>query len=169
MSPDAPDSSPLDLAAKKAVLRLYTYGLYIVTCAHEGETNAFTANWLTQVSFQPPLIALSVENASVSLSLIEASGFFTVCPLREDQRELAGALGRSKAKAGDKLARLGHHLSPRGLPLLDEGVLGHVECRVVGRTPAGDSTLFVGEAVGAALEAEGMPLTMGAAGFRHSG
>jgi len=169
MSPDTRYSAPLDLAAKKAVLRLCPYGLYIVTCAHEGETNAFTANWLTQVSFEPPLIALSVENASVSLGLIEASGLFTICPLRDDQRELAGALGRSKVKVGDKLARIPHHLSPHGLPLLDAGVLGYVECRVVGKTAAGDSTLFVGEVVGASLVTEGTPLTMGAAGFRHSG
>ncbi len=169
MSPDSPNANPLDLAAKKAVLRLCTYGLYVVSCAHEGETNAFTANWLTQVSFEPPLIALSVENVSISLGLIERSGLFTVCPLRDDQRELAGLLGRSKAKAGDKLAHLPHHTSPRGLPLLDEGALGYVECRVAGKMAAGDSTLFVGEVVGAGLAADGAPLTMGAAGFRHSG
>ena len=49
----------LDPEAKKTVLRLFSYGLYAVTAAHDGERGVFTANWLTQVSFDPPLVALS--------------------------------------------------------------------------------------------------------------
>ena len=30
--------------------------------AHEGERGVFTANWLSQASFDPPLVMLSVEN-----------------------------------------------------------------------------------------------------------
>src|SRR5260370_8585170 len=58
------ESSFLDQALKKQVLRTFTYGLYAVSCANEGEVNIFTANWLTQVSFDPPLLALSIERAS---------------------------------------------------------------------------------------------------------
>ncbi|HLX41766.1 MAG TPA: flavin reductase, partial [Ktedonobacteraceae bacterium] len=47
----------MDPKIKRQVLRTFTYGLYAVSCANEGEVNAFTANWLTQVSFEPPLIA----------------------------------------------------------------------------------------------------------------
>ena len=54
----------MDPALKKQVLRTFTYGLYAVSCADEGEVNIFTANWLTQVSFDPPMLAVSVENAA---------------------------------------------------------------------------------------------------------
>ena len=56
----------MDPNLKKQVLRTFTYGLYAVSCADEGEVNIFTANWLTQVSFDPPLLAVSVENLSKS-------------------------------------------------------------------------------------------------------
>ncbi|MCC2629048.1 MAG: flavin reductase domain protein FMN-binding protein [Thermomicrobiales bacterium] len=96
----------LDQAAKKKVLRDFTYGLYAVTAAHDGERGVFTANWLSQASFEPPLVMLSVENDSSTLPLIRASGRFAICPLDENQKALAGALGRPKARAGDKYATL---------------------------------------------------------------
>ncbi|MGH2515900.1 MAG: flavin reductase, partial [Ktedonobacterales bacterium] len=55
-------ASAMDEAVKKEALRLFTYGLYAITCGDATERNAFTANWLSQVSFDPPLVALSVDN-----------------------------------------------------------------------------------------------------------
>src|ERR671936_1649804 len=98
------DDAMLDQAAKKAVLRLFTYGLYAVTCAHEDVANVFTANWLTQVSFEPPMVAVSVENDSASLPLILASGLFAVNVYAASERELAGTPGKPRARAGGKLA-----------------------------------------------------------------
>ena len=86
----------MDAQSKKQVLRTFTYGLYAVSCANEGEVNIFTANWLTQVSFDPPLIAVSVENASKSLPMILRSRKFTVNVLRSGDRELAGQHGRCR-------------------------------------------------------------------------
>lgn len=44
----------MDPAVKKTVLRHITYGMYAVTAAHDGDRGVFTANWLSQVSFEPP-------------------------------------------------------------------------------------------------------------------
>ena len=60
----------MDPAVKKQVLRLFTYGLYVVMSVDRDEVNAFTANWLTQVSFDPPLVAVSIENKAKSLTMI---------------------------------------------------------------------------------------------------
>ena len=158
----------LDPTAKKTALRLFTYGLYAVSCAHDGDANVFTANWLTQVSFEPPLVAVSVENASASLPLILASGLFAINVFATGQRDLAGALGKSRLRAGDKLGGVPHTLSANGLPLLSE-TLGWVECRVGDHLVTGDSTLVVGEVIAAGLQRDGEPLTMREAGFRHAG
>lgn len=160
----------LDPEAKKTVLRLFSYGLYAVTAAHDGERGVFTANWLTQVSFDPPLVALSVERDSATLPLIRASGRFAVCPLAEGQRELAGDLGRPKAKTGDKFARfaLATVDTASGVPALADA-LGWVVCTVTGEIPAGDSVLLLAEVIEAGVLRDGDPLTMRAAGFRHAG
>src|ERR1700738_413232 len=85
----------MDANTKKLALRSFTYGLFAVSCADLGEVNIFTANWITQASFEPPLLALSVENDSKSLPMIQRSRTFTVNVLHSGQRELAGKLGRT--------------------------------------------------------------------------
>jgi flavin reductase (DIM6/NTAB) family NADH-FMN oxidoreductase RutF len=166
----AQEAPRLDEAAKKAVLRQLTYGLYAVLTEHEGERGVFTANWLSQVSFEPPLVAVSVELDSSTLSLIRASGVFVVCPFADGQRELAGALGKPKRRAGDKFAALNLETVPTasGSPALAVA-LGYVVCRVVSELPAGDSVMLLGEVVEARVLNDGEPLTMRAAGFRHAG
>ncbi len=158
----------LDPAARKAVLRQLTYGLYAVTLAADGAVHAFTANWLTQVSFDPPMVAVSVENDSRSIGMLRASGVFAVNVYDAADRELAGRLGKRSRTLPDKLAGVPYRLAANGCPIL-LAALGVLECRVTGSLPAGDSTLFVGEVVRAEVLREGTPLTMNAAGFRHSG
>jgi flavin reductase (DIM6/NTAB) family NADH-FMN oxidoreductase RutF len=158
----------LDPAAKKTVLRLFTYGLYAVGVAHGDDRNLFTANWLTQVSFEPPLIAGSVENDSHSIELLRQSGVFAVSVFSSEHREAAGLLGKRWRLRPDKIEQVAHHLGATGCPILDDA-LGAIECRVVDSMPAGDSTIFLGEVISAIPMRDGAPLTMAEAGFRHAG
>ena len=160
----------LDEAAKKKVLRDFTYGLYAVTAEHEGERGVFTANWLSQASFEPPLVMLSVENASSTLPLIRASQRFAICPLAEDQKALAGALGRPKKRAGDKFATLELAIveTASGPPALADS-LGYVVCAVHEEVPAGDSSVFLAGVIEARSFSDAPPLEMRVAGFRHAG
>lgn len=158
----------MDPAVKKQVLRLFTYGLYVVMSVDRDEVNAFTANWLTQVSFDPPLVAVSIENKAKSLTMIQNSGTFTVNVLQTGQREIAGSLGRSALKVPDKLASIAHTKTEAGYPIL-ESALGWVACKVLQTVPAGDSTLVIAEVIDTGTLAEGQPLTMAEAGFRHAG
>ncbi|GIV97636.1 MAG: flavin reductase [Herpetosiphonaceae bacterium] len=158
----------MDPAAKKAVLRLFTYGMYVVTTANAEDRGAFTANWLTQCSFEPPMVAVAVENDSHSIEVMRTSGRFAVNVLPSGSREIAGHFGKHHKKVGDKLAGRTYDRSPGGCPVLEEA-LGYVECEVRGTLPAGDHTIFVGEVVEAQLLREGEPLTMKETGFRYSG
>lgn len=158
----------MDPAIKKQALRMFTYGLYAVSCIEGDEVNAFTANWLTQVSFDPPLLAVSVENSSKSLPMIQRSGKFAVNVLRAGQRGLAGTLGKSALKNPDKLATIAYDIQNDGYLVLREA-LSWVGCEVRQTFPAGDSTLVIAEVVDAGIIEEGQPLTMAEAGFRHAG
>ena len=158
----------LDQAIKKQALRLFTYGLYVVMCADQQDVNAFTANWLTQISFDPPLIAVSIENNARSLAIILNSKKLTINVLQSGQRELAGTLGRSATRIPDKLAGIPYAITNEKYPVL-QAALGWVACDVRQTVPAGDSTLVIAEVVEAGILAEGTPLTMAEAGFRHAG
>jgi flavin reductase (DIM6/NTAB) family NADH-FMN oxidoreductase RutF len=158
----------MDATTKKQVLRTFTYGLYAVSCADEGEVNIFTANWLTQASFEPSLLAISVENDSKSLPMIQRSRKFTVNVLRSGQRELAGKLGKSAMQHPDKLAGVEYIPGSNGCPVLRDA-LAWVACEVRHTVEAGDSTVIIVEVVDVGMLGEGQPLTMNEAGFRHAG
>ncbi len=158
----------LDPAAKKAVLRMFTYGLYAVGVAHGDDRNMFTANWLTQVSFEPPLVAISVENDSHSIGLLRESDVFAISVFSTEQREQAGALGKRWKLRPNKIEDVRYWLGVTGCPILEDAP-GVVECQVIDSMPAGDSTVFLAEVINAEVQGEGMPLTMQQAGFRHAG
>jgi flavin reductase (DIM6/NTAB) family NADH-FMN oxidoreductase RutF len=83
-------------------------------------------------------------------------------------RDLAGKLGKSYHKHPDKLSGVNYTLEQNTYPILQDA-LSWVACEVRSSTPAGDSTLIIAEVIDAGLLAEGEPLTMKAAGFRHAG
>lgn len=164
----------MDEVAKKEALRLFTYGLYAVTTGTlaDGDSGAdvaaFTANWLSQVSFDPPLVAVSVQNDSHSQPIIQRTGTFAVSVFDETQRELAGRLGKTYAKSPDKAQGLTYVAGTTGCPLLSDA-LASVECQVESQLPAGDSTIILGRVVDVRVWRQGAPLTMRAAGFKHAG
>src|SRR3989442_15521490 len=159
----------MDEAVKKAVLRRFPYGLYAVTVAHGGEEHGMTANWVTQASFEPPMVVVAVENTSKTIDLIRDAHHFGVNVLHEGQRELAGKLGRSSANTPQKLKGIKTKPTPvSGAPILTEA-LGWLECRVVATMPSGDHTLVLAEVVEAGVERGGAALTLQAARFKYSG
>ena len=158
----------LDEAVKKEALRLFTYGLYAVSVGAGERRNAFTANWLGQVSFDPPLVALSIENDSASLPMIREAQRFVVNVFSAEQRELAGRLGKPLSRSADKLDGIALSETPSGQPYLADA-LGWVEITVESETPAGDSTLLLGRVADAGMLRTGEALTMRAAGFKHAG
>lgn len=160
----------MDTAAKKTVLRQFSYGLYVVTVAADGEEHGMTANWATQAAFEPPMVAVAIENLSQTIEMIRDAHHFALSVLHQDQRELAGKLGRSSEQSPDKLKGIRTKPAPlTGTPVLAD-CIGWLECRVISALPAGDHTLVLGEVLEAGVEnAEAKPLTLQGAGFKYSG
>lgn len=156
----------MDAAATKAILEHFPYGLYVVTVRSNGEEHGLTANWITQASFEPPMIAVSIENTSTTISLIRDAHHFAVSLLTTGQRELAEKLGRTSDQA-PKLKGVKTKPAPAAqTPVLTESV-GWVECRAVATLPAGDHTLVLGEILEAGVEnGDAEPLTLKAAGLK---
>ena len=161
---------PVSLEDRKQVLRLFSYGLHIVGVRQDDQVNGFTVNWLTQVSFEPLLIAVSIENDAWSWSILEATQQFTINVLATGQRELAGRLGKSRRKVADKFEGIAWQPAPKTqCPVLHEDALAYLECKIVATHPAGDSKLLIAKVIATQALRDGTPLTMKEAGFRHAG
>ena len=132
------------------LFRRISTGVYVVGVAAGGRRNAFTAAWLTQVSFDPLLLALSVNPGHASYPLLAEGGGFVVNVLRRDQLHLAEAFGTRSAREVDKLGGISWRPSPSGAPILD-GVVAWLECRLEQRYPAGDHEIVLARPVAGEL------------------
>ncbi|MBK16934.1 MAG: diguanylate cyclase, partial [Prochlorococcus sp. SP3034] len=62
----------LNLDAKKILLRKIPHGLFICGVKDEkNEVNGFTASWVTQGSFNPPLVVMAVRAEGSSHAIIK--------------------------------------------------------------------------------------------------
>ena len=156
-------------AAKTTVLQQFPYGLYAVTVKHGDEDHGMAANWVVQTSFEPPMVAVALENTSRTIELIRNARRFAINLFSQGQGELAARLGRSSASTPQKLKGIKTRPAPvSGAPILAD-TLGWVECRVVATLPSGDHTLVLGQVLEAGVEHDGaQPLTVQDAGFKYS-
>jgi flavin reductase (DIM6/NTAB) family NADH-FMN oxidoreductase RutF len=147
-----------------ALFRRITAGVYVVGVAHGGQRNAFTAAWLIQASFDPLLLALSINPAHASYALLKAGGGFTVNVLQEDDLEVARHFGTHSGREGDKLAGMVWRPGRSGAPILARA-LAYFECEVTGSLPAGDHEVVLGRVVdGGLVSPAAVPLTYGQTG-----
>jgi flavin reductase (DIM6/NTAB) family NADH-FMN oxidoreductase RutF len=147
------NDSPLSL------LRRLTNGLYVVGVAHGIKRGGFTAAWITQVSFDPLLIALSVNPNHASFPLLTGAGAFAVNILGQSQLELARHFGTQSGRSIDKFATQRWQPAPSGAPFLSDAI-GYLDCRIVACHPAGDHELMLAEVVGGSmLTPDAQPMT----------
>ena len=114
------------------------------------QRNAMTTSWITQLSMEPVLIGVGVDNTAVTHRLISDGGSFTVNLWNaEDTRVFVKF---SKPASDDGAALNGRAVRPAstGAPVFDEAV-AWMDCVVRHRLDLGTHTLFVGEVVDAAV------------------
>ena len=158
----------MDPETKKRVLRKIVHGVYVIGVCGGGKSNAFTATWISQVSFEPSLVAVGVRKDSLSFRMIEESRVFTVNFLGSGQKPLAQHFLKPAHLGGDKLADISCRRGVTGAPLLEEAA-AFVECKVQAIHPAGDHSIVVGEVVEAGIQRDMDPLTLKETGWQYGG
>jgi flavin reductase (DIM6/NTAB) family NADH-FMN oxidoreductase RutF len=144
----------VDSATFRQLLGRFATGVVVVTTtAADGRPLGMTANSLTSVSLDPPLILLCIDHAATMHDALVASSEFAVNILRSTQEAISR---RFAGQHDDRFDGIGYRLSPRGLVLLD-GALAHIECQRYELHEAGDHTIVIGRVV-SGTTAEGRPL-----------
>jgi flavin reductase (DIM6/NTAB) family NADH-FMN oxidoreductase RutF len=128
------------------VMSHFATGVTVVTTKNKsGMPFGLTANALTSLSLNPPLLLVCIDKGAQCYSCFEESGVFGVNVLSEEQEELSRHFA---TKGGEKFKGLNWHMGEYGVPNLD-GAMGHIQCKVVGNHEGGDHTIFVGEILSA--------------------
>ncbi|MCH6575791.1 MAG: flavin reductase family protein [Bacteroidetes bacterium] len=144
----------MDKNAKKTALRMIPYGLYVLTAeTKDGRIAAGTVNWVTQASFEPPLIAMGVKADSGVHSLIKEAGVFALNFLGKDQQSTAHAFFKPTQKDGNTINGEAYEAGSTGAPVL-ESCSAYVECKLIQTVEKGDHSVFIGEVVDAGVKKE---------------
>lgn len=133
----------------------------IVGVKSAGVQNGMTAAWITQVSYEPCLVAVAIAPLRYTHSLIKASQAFALSILKRGQEDIARDLGHRSGAAGPKLDKLPLISRVTGSPILaDAGA--YIDCRLLEARKTGDHTLIIGEVVDQGVLAGGpyLPFTM---------
>jgi flavin reductase (DIM6/NTAB) family NADH-FMN oxidoreductase RutF len=139
---------------RRRVLWKMPSGLYLVGSTDGGaRRNLMTLNWATQVSFEPKLVAISVERTAVTHQLISTARVFSVCIVDREDRAIVRKFVKPVEIDGEASTMNGfaYHDGLTGAPILNQAV-AYLECRVVQDVAAGDHTLFIGEVADAGFQ-----------------
>ena len=136
---------------RRRVLWTLPYGLYLVGSTDHGvKRNLMTLNWATQVSFEPKLVGIGVEQAALTHELVSASRVFTLCTVDREDRAIVRKF--TKPVDVDLEARTLNGFAftdgPSGAPVLDASP-AWVDCEVREAVDCGGHTFFIGEVVDA--------------------
>jgi flavin reductase (DIM6/NTAB) family NADH-FMN oxidoreductase RutF len=138
------DTAATDPRAFRDACGRFTTGVCVVTSSGPGGPSGLTANAVTSVSLDPPLVLVCFDRTARTLTAVEQSGRFAVHVLAHEQEDEAARFA-SKRPEAEKFA--GSTWSVRsGVPILD-GCLAGLVCELRKLFPAGDHVIGLGEVV----------------------
>lgn len=156
---DSPEAQEEYDKLRRRALWTLPYGLYVVGSRADVDgvdtRNAMTANWATQVSFEPKLVAVSIERSSLTHRLVHEGRVFSLNTVDRDDRAIVRKFTKPvevDAAAGT-LNGLAFHDGATGAPILDQAP-AWLDCALRQEVDVGDHTLFVGEVVAAGFQKE---------------
>lgn len=125
-----------------------TYGIYVLTTAFEGTINGMIASWVSQISYDPPLISVAVHPNRYSHKLIQQSRCFALHVVAKDRADLL-----TRFKGPDPLAKFSGIEWTRGKtgsPIIKD-CIAWFECKVASSLDPGNHTLFIGKVINAKI------------------
>jgi flavin reductase (DIM6/NTAB) family NADH-FMN oxidoreductase RutF len=156
---------PIEKNELRRIMGHFATGVTVITTIDkDGQPYGLTANALTSVSLDPPLLLICVDKKAESYPYFEESKVFTVNILAEGQESLSR---RFAVSGGDKFKGVAYRNGANGAPIL-EGALAYIECKLYGSFEGGDHTVYLGE-IEQAETVETKPLVFFRGGYRTLG
>lgn len=152
----------VDEARYRQVGGHFATGVSIVTAVESDEPVGFTAQTLTMLSMNPPLVSVNPNKTSTTWPRIQAAGSFCVNILSHEQEALCRAFAVSGAPKFDGIewARSRHTGSP-----VFEGILAWIDCEIEAVYDGGDHSIVVARVLDLDVVRDAAPLIFYRGGF----
>jgi flavin reductase (DIM6/NTAB) family NADH-FMN oxidoreductase RutF len=133
------------------------------------ERNAMTASWVTQLSMEPVLIGVGIDNDAVTHRLVRDGGSFTVNLWDNSDTRVFVKFSKPASDDGSSLNGRAVRPATTGAPVFEEAV-AWMDCEVRHQLDLGTHTLFVGEVVDAAIrDDDARPAAMADTRMKYGG
>jgi flavin reductase (DIM6/NTAB) family NADH-FMN oxidoreductase RutF len=133
------------------------------------ERNAMTTSWISQLSMEPVLIGIGVDNTAVTHRLISEGGSFTVNLWDAEDTRVFVKFSKPAADDGNALNGRAVRAATTGAPVFEEAV-AWMDCEVRHTLDLGTHTLFIGEVVDAAVHnPDARPASMSDTRMKYGG
>ena len=157
----------MDEQSRKTALRMLSYGVYILTSKFEDNYCAATVTWVSQTSFDPPLISVCLKRDSASYAVVKERGEFLLHLLGQDQKDLAASFFKPTILENGLINGQTYQLQD-DFPLLT-AVPAYIKCSVLEILEKGDHPLFLAEVIDAVINEEPNPLELRKTGWSYGG
>ena len=146
----------------RRILGHWPTGVAVVAArAADGRPRGLTANAITSLSLDPPLVLVCVDRAAETHAGIIESGAFAISILPDGAEDLARRF--ADERSADKFAGVEHRTERSGSPVLDRA-LAWIDCGLHSSHEGGDHTIFIGRVL-AAGASPGAPLLFYRGGY----
>lgn len=159
----------MNAAGRRRALRMLSNGLYVMTSRFGERYGAATVTWVSQASFDPPLIMAAVRVDSNVFRCLKESGLAAIHVLGRGQQDVARRF--FAPTAADASGINGEQVEPgaTSMPILRRAP-AYAECRVRRiLEDLGDHALVIFEVVEAECREQVQPLTIADTPWEYGG
>jgi flavin reductase (DIM6/NTAB) family NADH-FMN oxidoreductase RutF len=136
-----------DATEFRTAMGLFPTGVAIITSGLDEDTHVVTANSVTSISLDPPLLLVSIRADGKIRNTIDNSRAFSVSVLSSEQQALSVRFAHRERPGGlEALELLGGHIGQTGLALVSDA-LTSLECVLDAQFTGGDHVMFLGRVI----------------------
>jgi len=151
-----------DAQLQRRIMGCFATGVTVVTTRVGEEFFGMTANAVTSLSLDPPLVLVAVDKGAGFHGRLKEGGCFAINILTDQQEDLST---RFAARDVKQFADIPTKTDQTGAPIFTEA-LGYVDCRLSQVLPGGDHDIFIGEVLTGEVH-DAQPLLFHAGKYRR--
>jgi len=123
-----------------------SYGLFVIG-TKDGERNAgCVVNTVSQATSKPITLTVCINKDNYTNACIKKTKEFAVSILSERIAEnIIGIFGFSSSRDKDKFSEVSYGLTASGMPYINEGCTGYIQCKVINFVDNYTHTIFIAE------------------------
>jgi flavin reductase (DIM6/NTAB) family NADH-FMN oxidoreductase RutF len=159
----------MDATKKRKALRLFSYGMYIMTSRGKHGYAAGTVTWLSQASFKPPLVMAAIRRDSKLFVCLGESRVAAIHILSSDQKPIAQKFFSPTKVSDGRINGEPFVAGKTSAPVL-KNFSAYIECQVKEIVDSGgDHAVIIMEIVDAELRDNVRPLVLADSPWSYAG